>query len=49
MVSHQKPSPPNPLSLKIRTEVETSDTSLGPNFQGEGECGFRVPSLAKSQ
>ena len=31
------PSPPSPLSLKIRSEFDPSVKRYRPNFQGEGE------------
>ena len=34
------PSPPNPLSLKIRSEFDPSAKRRRPNFQGERELGL---------
>ena len=48
MKTQSKPSPPNPLSLKIRNEAETSDSLKGPDFQGEGELDFHLVGLDKS-
>ena len=39
-ISAEEPSPPSPLSLKIRMTFATNGMVPRPNFQGEGELNF---------